>query len=144
MPNCRTLSVYSQPGSLAATVHQTGSAVAKTKKLMKKAFLSKKIALFAFLIPFVLATVGYHCVYVCDASARSQWIGTLNIDIHDKAAIDKAVEQEENRRWSDGSAWGVHALVLGLPAGLLSLVIVFGSSWAYSMLTRRQKVDDSV
>lgn len=144
MPNRRALPVYSQPGSLAATVHQTGSAVAKTKKLMKKAFLSKKIALFAFLIPFVLATVGYHCVYVCDASVRGQWMDTSKVDINDKAAIVKATDEEENRRWGDGSAWGVHALVLGLPAGLLSLVIVLGSSWAWSILTHRGKADDSV
>ena len=37
---------------------------------MKKAFANKKLLLFSFLIPFVLATASYHLVYVCDAGIR--------------------------------------------------------------------------
>lgn len=107
-------------------------------------FNRKKSIFLAFAIPFVLATVGYHCVYVGDASFRGQWIDTSKVDINDKTAIEKATVEEENRRWRDGSAWGIHALVLGLPAGLLSLLIVLGSSWAWSTITHPGKADDSV
>jgi hypothetical protein len=113
-------------------------------RVMNKVFAKKKLLLFSCLIPFVLATVAYHYVFVCDASVRSQWIDTSKVDINDKAAIDKAVEQEENRRWNNGPAWGVHALVIGLPVGLFSLLIISGSALVWSMLTRRGKAGDSL
>jgi hypothetical protein len=71
-------------------------------------------------------------------------VDTSKVDIHDKVALDKATEEEENRRLNDGRAWGVHALVVGLPAGLFSLLIVSVSAWVWSLLTRRGKADDSV
>ncbi len=64
------------------------------------------------------------------------------IDPTDKAAMDKALEQEENRRWSNGSAWGVHAILLGLPAGLLSLLAFSTGVWGWSKFTRRGKADE--
>jgi hypothetical protein len=119
MPNHRALLVYSQPGSLAATVHQIASALAKTKKLMKKAFLSKKIALFAFLIPFALATVGYHCIFVSDAGRGAQGYHIKYPNLQ----AEQALELEENNRWQNWSAWGIHALIFGVPAGLLGLAV---------------------
>lgn len=105
----------------------------------------KKLLLLTFLIPFVLATVAYHFVYICDTRVRGQWMAiSSTVDRNDRAALDKAAEEEEDRRWKNLPAWGVHALVLGLPAGLFSLLIVSGSTWAWSMLTRREKADDSV
>lgn len=55
--------------------------------------------------------------------------------------IKKAVEMEEDSRWHDASAWGVHALVIGIPVGLLSLAITSGLCWMV-VLIRRGKVDD--
>lgn len=111
---------------------------------MRKVFAKKKLLLLSFLIPFVLATVGYHFVYICDTRVRGQWVDSSKVDIHDKVALDKAADEEEDRRLKDLPAWGVHALLLGLPAGLFSLLIVSVCAFAWSMLTRREKADDSV
>ena len=38
--------------------------------------------------------------------------------------IEKAVELEENKRWQNWAAWGIHGLIFGVPAGLLGLAVV--------------------
>jgi hypothetical protein len=103
---------------------------------MKQVFAKKKLLLLSFLIPFALATAGYHLVYVCDAGVRGQWIDENSKNM----PVEKALELEEERRWHDAPAWGVHALVVGLPVGLLSLLISTSLYWL--IVTRRGKADD--
>lgn len=54
--------------------------------------------------------------------------------------IKKAVEMEEDSRWHDASAWGIHALVIGIPVGLLSLLT--STSICFLIITRRGKAGD--
>ncbi len=54
--------------------------------------------------------------------------------------IKRAVELEEESRWKDASAWGIHALVIGLPVSLVCLFIASGCCWIFS---RRGKADDA-
>lgn len=104
-------------------------------QVMKKLSANKTLLLLSFLIPFGLATAGYHLVYVCDSGVRSMGLDQK----YPNVPIKKAVELEEANRWRDASAWGVHALVMGLPVGLVSLVM---SVAGYSIFSRRGKADD--
>jgi hypothetical protein len=103
---------------------------------MTKAFPNRKILLLSFLFPFVLATAGYHLVYVCDAGVRSMGLDQR----YPNVPISKAVELEEENRWKDTAAWGVHALVIGLPVGLFCLGISATANWFFS---RRGKAGDA-
>lgn len=107
---------------------------------MKKPFLNNKTALLAFLVPLFLATISYHCVFVSDAGRGAQG---YSIE-YPKLPTEKVLELEKDKRWTDTSAWGVHALVVGLPVGLLSLLAFAGSNWIRSALNRREKSDDVV
>ncbi len=49
--------------------------------------------------------------------------------------IKKAVEMEEDSRWHDASAWGIHALLIGVPIGLLSLL---ASTGIYLLIANRR------
>jgi hypothetical protein len=88
---------------------------------MKKIFANKKLLLLSFLIPFALATLGYHFVFICDASVRGGQAYSMR---YPDIPIEKAVELEENKRWRDWGAWGIHALIFGVPTGLIGLAVV--------------------
>jgi hypothetical protein len=83
----------------------------------RKFWPTKRTFFLSFVIPFVLATCLYQFVWVEDAKVRTQW----------STASSLTLEQEQSRRWGDSATWFIHALVIGVPAGLLSVTIICGS-----------------
>lgn len=93
--------------------------------------------LLSFFIPFFIATIGYHFVYVSDSGVRSMGLDQQYPGI----PTEKAVEMEEHRRLQDVSAWGVHAVVMGLPAGLLVSILVATARLSIRLIRSRTRDD---
>jgi hypothetical protein len=100
-----------------------------TVKTTRFSLLERKTLLLSFFLPFFIAGGLYHCVYVGDASIRSQGIEQK----YPKMLIEKAVELEESHRWTDPQAWMTHLLIFGVPSGVLFV----GLSCALSTVSRR-------
>jgi hypothetical protein len=88
---------------------------------MKKVFAKKKLLLLSFLIPFALATAGYHLVYVSDAGRGAQGYSIEYPNI----PVEQALKLEKNKRWLEADKWLVHMLIFGAPAGFLGLAVLW-------------------
>ena len=111
-----------------------------SEKKEKQSWLRRyRWLLLSFFIPFIIATVGYHFVYVCDAGIRG---GQAYDTYYPNIPIEKAVEMEEESRWRDIDAWGLHAVVLGLPAGFFMLAVTAVARFSIRLI-RSQTKDDA-
>lgn len=87
---------------------------------MKQVFAKTKLLLLSFLMPFMLATVAYHMVYVSDAGRGAQGYSIEYPNI----PVEQALKLEKNKRWLEADKWLVHMLIFGAPAGFFGLAVL--------------------